>query len=523
MASGVLLGLLPINLPAAQATNSDITVSHVPATLETAGDAITLTANFTFTCGASENCSNRIERLVWINAHGQPQSIERAFNPGTSLTASDTWQVTLPGDAVRYPTVSYHFEASLHAHGTFGGYDYDQAARHPTTGEHSASVKPLFRFKLTNPNGSAAANVPLQYFIEGSTADATAATTDLNGNVLIDPPMTDPVIVATQTTTGYAFIDVLAFTNFPTGPVVGTENRSGLGTRLILQINTGNDYLEAAQSSVQDKTFALQSMTIPFTSHTGRTSQVVSNSHTYESIGYDAAVNIGGHTDFNTEWNYKSSASTVSTTLFAVQPAVWSETGSKVTSKEFSEWGTGTSHGYDNPNCSDPTFVWAFPCHNSRIQLVWDFGEFTSTGCIYGAYGTCWYSSQIVPERLVADIDENTPHHHGSTNPATDCLFRLGIAKIWTNHARSESTAVSAGITGQSLPIPVHMSLLFQRETTQENSTSYTWNIDMSRDVLAGGPRYHYLFVTNGKASSTCPLEMPQKAYTASTTTNLGI
>ena len=515
-----------------------ITITHTPPPEVAAGDNVPLSVTFRYNCGIWTDCSNAKQRLVYSLPDGTTKSIERVVaNP--EATNIDVWNVTLPGDSVRFPYVKYHFEVQVDAFEAWGEYTHVVSDRAPATGEYSVMAVPVVRLKFVRPTGLPAANLPVE--ITGSSVDAYwRATTDSAGRLSFPVPTTHPWIQQVITSgERQAGLRVVAWdvarpaTNPAAGSPVTVE---GFGAVVAYQLNLGRIELPASDRLSQDQAFTLVPMGKTYyheadlSSSTSTTaSSAASGTCQDHYVGRDryrrclyrwnlnaelvrVASNLGGGRDTAGMYTYTNNIRTVSTRTFSASFGKWVESKGKTTAEKTTEAKAETP--------------WLGP-HDQRdirVPIVHIMDE----------ERTCYYSDgRSQPDFCNNFRDVHQYQWGGGINYASPPSF-IGFdlacdpqkdthCSDWTEPMGFNWDGKNSTGTGNEYEVSVSVgpyeNVGLKAQTAHTHHAQSTTEVDFK--IVEQRYKYHFVYVRNGAREGETPANTPQSTYTAASDTDL--
>lgn len=236
------------------ASKASPAVSHVAPDTGTAGDDLVLATRVVPSC-VTEPCAPPTVTVRYAKPDG---TIGEVTGEGTSV-GEQIVNVTVPGDAVRFPELSYTVAATLG--GTGGASTVPVFAR-----DYRVPVDNIIRVGFKRPDGSPVAGVTVFASPQRNGALWKVDTND-EGLAELRVPSDDPRIVERQAHQRFENVFLSAFDAWPSDTLAPGEERtiSGAGTEVGVVVNLGEALLDAADQTVQDEVFSLRPQQRSFT------------------------------------------------------------------------------------------------------------------------------------------------------------------------------------------------------------------------------------------------------------------
>jgi hypothetical protein len=544
----VVLGAVALGLPlitaspAAALQNTVTVIQHSPPPGAVAGDQLPLSASFTFTCATINECSNRVERLVYVDHRGVSRTLQRTVTGSNTLTVQDVWAVAVPAADVGFPALQYHFEGSMDDRNPVTGQTTSVSDRWPRTGEQSINVDDVIRLSYVYSDGRPGANIPVEISADRGGA-SWGAVTNASGQLSFIVPRTSAWVQGLASGERQGSVLVWAFDGprpstgaQPGAPVA----RSGQGRVLGVQLNFGRPELPVVWGW-QDMPFLLKAMTdytynaadlhmtasssagdpgdsqcwdTPRDGATGATEwRECINTYNGGTTATPIAENLGGGVDTIGSYRYTNNIQT-STSRSVKLGATWVEASGKTTAEKTNEAVNDT--GYFGPNVKhgfavnlDYVFVEHSQCpYNPNGSIDWAacHKEYE-----YKAHG--WGGGVTVTAYPLWDYwDQACNPAGGHCNDYTQHLY--AEFTVTTSVTRAFERSFTAGTTYD--PVDLHA------ETVQSK------NVDSQREVKVSfkatptkTKANQYFFVKSGAQSGRRPTTDPTLVYTAASDAEL--
>jgi hypothetical protein len=534
--AAALLMALP-SVAAVAVTGNTVSIQAAAPPVAVAGDMLAVTASFTFTCTL---CGTQVEHLTWVGKDGQTHTTSRPAGGiscttstcGTSMT--DVWATTIPGDDVLYPSVRYYFWATeATSTGTLTAY-----APGPGATYFSVPVNTTLRFTLTEPDGSAAINVPVTAW--GTTAQAYWHTaTDAQGHGSITLPSTDAWLASVATGQKQASILLYASDGalpsgsaMPGAPITYSTNWRSWS----VQLNLGRPALPA-QPSLQDYTIYLHPghntmYNAADTPAQGSAPQPGSTclwqadgspyGHRECWAVYDAGTqpvpvgqNLGGGIDTQGQYTYTDNSRTKTTSGFSAGAGNWTEAGGETTA--------------ENSSTVSQQTAWKGPNDKHGYDALIDYEFDQHTQCPYKADGSvdngkCTYQEALRPYGWGGGTLITAAPYADYFDQACDPATSHGECDDYTEHLYGTYTASVAYTQGHEWTFEAQASPY--DFVTLHASTSYgsaqTTTVIVSFKPIASPTRANqFVFVPEGTLSRQAPSTNPEFTYTASSNSDL--
>lgn len=525
---GVSMGLVLALVPGtgAQAAHG-LTLQHSPPTGAVSGDGLDLSATVSGGCSGTE-CGN-IEVSVWyLDAVGEALSLQASSSvPVTQATLT----VTIPGNDVRYPALSYWIEAKQTACDPAGAC-HAPSARWPATGWSLLTVENVIRFSLVSASGAPSPGVSFQAYLPQGGA-GWQLSSGAAGEVSFRVPRTteDPRIAEAAATLGTVTIYFLGIRGSWPAPAPGTKV-TVLGSAALagFTVNLGVATIPAApfeqgrRISLADDQITFESPPLP--NPTGVNDSPASactpefdvtvcrklvakhGQGTNSILVPGSGLNVGAGLHFKTKYTYRSSVQTVSGFGYKLSNA-WKPADGEIAYEEQYIASSGGEIGPRGPSL------------NSKVRLPSIYYEYDVVSCGYapasGAVGVCVSHNEVVPGIYKGGLAE-TPLVLNGDNAGPnlrwhDRMWSFSVEQRCSTPADSPLFAANGKGVRMSFSLGVYGLTFYSVSAYSEQIHQYDWFPD------ADGLGNSWIFVpvpdaTNPEDDVPCPSVAPDQTYT---------
>lgn len=501
MTLGLSVAVSALVVPSAPATAlAGATLRHHSPVRAVAGDPLDIRVEVLPGCAGG--CPPLTVSVNYSVAGGGTRTVSTT----TSGARREQVVLTLPGNAVRFPGLSYYLTAT-----PLDGADL--STRAPAVGSYHLDVDNVLRVGFRRADGSPAADVSVVARPQRS-GPVWTGTTDSSGFAEITVPEGEQWVAAGAADPGYSQYFITAFDAVPDGSNDNDVTVEGNGTEVVTVVNLGSPLLAAVDNEVQDRIFTLRPQRRTFAPAAGASvgCQTFPNGQAWAcvemverifNVGIPLVNNVGGGSEMTSTYNYGSSTFTT-TGVLVNGGAGWFEADGETTSEQQVNWDVST--GVVGPGA------------NQTAIAYYNFVRERESWCMLGS---CSTTERVRPEGW--NIGFSAPTSAGlhdfaqQMSPAagSDCVVPAAV-ETTSHSSKGEKLRFSISIGGSAYGL--------NARTRYSNDTNTTVRAVHKWRVVGNARSHHHLFVKYGLAdpndpngdSNRCPHTHPGQTWTDS-------
>lgn len=501
--SGLLLLIPILAVPDASVASelSGARLAHTPPDRAIAGDPLDLEVDVARACGAAPVCAGLQVVATYGSPEAGPRTVVAEVQPGDGKVKV---VVTIPGEAVRYPGLTYQLAVSAPELGDAGATDVHS---------YEVPVAIAYRVGFRYPDGLPAADATV--VARSAKSALWVGRTDARGNALID--LAGSEFAAAYEGADYSQLFITAFDAVPQNPT-GSAAVDGNGSDIATFANLGNLLLDAVDTQVQDRVFVLQPQTRdfspPMSASTASTTpygcQPFPNGEGYVcteileriyNVNIPLVDNVGGGSEMNSNYTYTDSTFTTTGVLVKAGSS-WVEAEGETTAEQRTSISAGT--GDIGPNT------------NVTVFGQYNFLRERETWC---HQASCSTTERVRPEKWNGGFwGADSPHIHDKAaqtqqTDGSDCVIK--VYRDFTSEA-SKGKSLRFSISVEGGPRSLKARTRYLNDRGSSSRAVHIWR-------PTGATRnFHHVFVKYGivdwenTKDDKCPDSHPELTWTDS-------